>query len=156
MHAQRTTHSELETIDLASALGAKLLPGDVVLLAGELGAGKTQFVKGLAIGLGHTDANIASPTYVLLHCHESPNATPLLHVDAYRMGEHDAQTLGLDASGTAQAVLVVEWPERMTYSWPVDTTLCVTLEHAGEHQRCITYDVPDAIASRLAIPQESP
>ncbi|MHC4975574.1 MAG: tRNA (adenosine(37)-N6)-threonylcarbamoyltransferase complex ATPase subunit type 1 TsaE [Planctomycetota bacterium] len=148
MRAVCTTHSESETIELASRLGRALVGGDVVLLHGELGAGKTRFVMGLARGLGHTGVRVSSPTYVLVHHYETKGSTSLVHVDAYRMGEDDASTLGLDASSMEQSVLVVEWAERMDYDWG-DRVIEITLEHVSETSRRLLADCGENSSSTI-------
>jgi tRNA threonylcarbamoyladenosine biosynthesis protein TsaE len=141
MKAACTTQSEGETIELAASIGRGLAAGDVVLLHGELGAGKTRFVMGLAGGIGHESGRVASPTYVLMHHYEKDGLPTLLHVDAYRMGEGDSESLGLDGEMGRGAILVVEWAERMEWDWP-ERTMRVMLEHAGLDARCITIEYP--------------
>ncbi|MCX6422824.1 MAG: tRNA (adenosine(37)-N6)-threonylcarbamoyltransferase complex ATPase subunit type 1 TsaE [Actinobacteria bacterium] len=91
------------------SLGSLLQAGDVVILDGPLGAGKTTLTKGLALGLGVTDP-ITSPTYVISHVHQGVR-TSLVHVDAYRLGSHvEFDDLDLDAD-LDTTVTVVEWGE---------------------------------------------
>jgi tRNA threonylcarbamoyladenosine biosynthesis protein TsaE len=91
------------------SLGSLLQAGDVVILDGPLGAGKTTLTKGLALGLGVTDP-ITSPTYVISHVHQGVR-TSLVHVDAYRLGSHvEFDDLDLDAD-LDTSVTVVEWGE---------------------------------------------
>jgi tRNA threonylcarbamoyladenosine biosynthesis protein TsaE len=104
------THSEAETTALGCALAARLRAGDVVLLAGPLGAGKTAFVRGLAEGLGAFPDDVASPTFAIVH--EYAGTTVMLrHVDLYRLTPAEADDLGLDEM-SAGAVMAVEWPDR--------------------------------------------
>ena len=98
--------------DLGRRLGARLRPGDLVVLTGDLGAGKTTLTQGLAEGLG-VRGPITSPTFVIARVHPpiAPATTPLVHVDAYRLGSLDElDDLDLDAS-VAASVTVVEWGE---------------------------------------------
>jgi tRNA threonylcarbamoyladenosine biosynthesis protein TsaE len=101
------THSPAETRALAAALAARLRPGDTIVLTGDLGAGKTTFVQGLASGLGITE-RVQSPTFVLVRRYEAP--LPLVHVDLYRV-ETGAELLemGLDDLLAEDAVVAIEW-----------------------------------------------
>ena len=118
------------TLALAGALGAALEIGDLVLLAGDLGAGKTTFVQGLARGMGIASA-VKSPTYTLVH--EYRAATPghpgLGHVDLYRLDSVNQLTnTGWDDLLAEHAVVIVEWPERAGDAMPADH-LHIYLEH---------------------------
>ena len=103
------TGSEEETARVGERLAQGLKRGDVVLLYGDLGAGKTAFVRGLAQGLGAPPADVTSPTFTLLQ--EYHGRIPLYHADLYRLEARDVPDLGLEevASG---GVLAVEWAER--------------------------------------------
>jgi tRNA threonylcarbamoyladenosine biosynthesis protein TsaE len=99
-----------ETQELAGRLAAILRPGDVLLLVGELGAGKTCFVQGLARGLGVAD-QVTSPTFTLLR--EYSGRLPLYHLDAYRLeGPGDLFDIGVEEYLESGGVLVVEWGDR--------------------------------------------
>jgi tRNA threonylcarbamoyladenosine biosynthesis protein TsaE len=105
------TASEEETRRLGEGLAARLAPGDVVLLDGELGAGKTAFVKGLAAGLGLDPDDVSSPSFALVHEYGPAGQPPVLvHVDLFRLpgGRETILDLGLDERGAAP--LAVEWP----------------------------------------------
>jgi tRNA threonylcarbamoyladenosine biosynthesis protein TsaE len=120
---------------VAQRLAAGFRGGEVVLLSGELGAGKTTFVRGLARGLGADPEEVASPTFVLLTRY--PGRLVLHHADLYRLrGTGDEQELGLEELPGADGVLAVEWAERLA-RLPWARTLRVTLEHAGEDRRRI-------------------
>ena len=109
-----TTHSPEETIERAKKFGASLKPGSVVALQGNLGAGKTTFAKGLAVGLGvKSEREVKSPTFVILHIYKG--RVPLYHFDLYRMeGSSDMDDLGMDEFlGDPEAISIVEWPERI-------------------------------------------
>lgn len=110
--------SEMETIELGRALGGLVLPGDVLLLSGDLGAGKTQLTKGLADGLGVAEP-VTSPTFNILLVHEG--RIPLYHFDLYRL-EDEAQLEDIDYFATLEAdgVSVVEWGDRFPASYPDD------------------------------------
>lgn len=131
-----TSTSARETEDVARALAAGFAGGEVVLLYGELGAGKTTFVRGLARGVGADPDEVASPTFVLLTSY--PGRLTLHHADLYRLrGDGDEAEIGLDELPGPAGVLAVEWPERLgRISWP--GALRVDLAHAGEERRRIT------------------
>lgn len=107
------TVGEAETRAVAAALAADLQPGDLVLLHGDLGAGKTVFVKGLAEGLGLDPDGVTSPTFTLVHEYLG-GRLPLLHLDLYRLTATDLDEVGLDPDQAARGVVVVEWAERLT------------------------------------------
>jgi tRNA threonylcarbamoyladenosine biosynthesis protein TsaE len=131
----RLTHSEAETASIAEALAGRFRGGEVVLLSGELGAGKTTFVKGLARGVGAESEEVASPTFVLLTSY--PGRLTLHHADLYRLaGDGDDQALGLEELPGAKGVLAVEWAERLSFlPWPC--VFRVSLVHAGGDARRI-------------------
>jgi tRNA threonylcarbamoyladenosine biosynthesis protein TsaE len=110
-------------------MGAAFSGGEVVLLSGELGAGKTVFVKGLARGLGADPDEVASPTFVLLTAY--PGRLVLHHADLYRLrGDGDEREIGLEDLPGGGGVLAIEWAERLRQpGWP--SPVRVRLEHAG-------------------------
>ena len=111
------TASEAETQAVASELAATLKPGDVLLLSGDLGAGKTTFVKGLAAGLGIDPDEVSSPTFTLLHEYRGERLT-LYHADLYRLEKTATDDLGLEETGVRDGVLVIEWPDRLNHDIP--------------------------------------
>jgi tRNA threonylcarbamoyladenosine biosynthesis protein TsaE len=123
MRIELVTRSEDETIALGRALGPVLRAGDVVALHGELGAGKTRLVRGIAGGMGLDERLVSSPTFVMVNEYERPpgerggesgGRPSLVHVDAYRMtGADDLDTLGWDRLTDGGSVVVVEWAERI-------------------------------------------
>jgi tRNA threonylcarbamoyladenosine biosynthesis protein TsaE len=122
---------------LAAAMAADLRPGNVVALCGDLGAGKTCFVRGLCKALGGDASLVNSPTFTIMQ--EYPVACGrLVHVDAYRLrGEDELQTIGWDELlQDGNAVIAVEWPERIIGAIP-DTATRVVLEHGGHDIRHI-------------------
>jgi tRNA threonylcarbamoyladenosine biosynthesis protein TsaE len=131
------TTSDAETEAVGAALASRLGPGSRVLLYGELGAGKTAFVRGLAAGLGIDPDEVSSPTFTLVQ--EYSGRLPLVHVDLYRLSPGDVDDLGLDALA-AEGVLAVEWAERLprTDAGAVQ----VGLEHAGGDRRRLTVSHP--------------
>jgi tRNA threonylcarbamoyladenosine biosynthesis protein TsaE len=132
------TRSEPETLALAERLGRSLRGGEVVLLSGELGCGKTVFVRGLARGLGVDPELVSSPTFVLLTAY--PGRLRLHHADLYRLDAVDVDLeLELAELPGADGVLAVEWAERLSgVAW--DEVRRVGLEHLGEDQRRVVLE----------------
>ena len=133
--SSHTTHSEDETAAVARTLAADLNPGDVLLLAGNLGAGKTAFVRGLAEGLGISRDDVSSPTFTLVHEYRGGRLT-LYHVDLYRLDRAAAQDLGLEEMGVADGVLAIEWPDRLMHALP--GALHIEIEIVDDTTRRIT------------------
>lgn len=107
-----TTHSPEETFELARSIGEQLEGGEVFLLSGELGAGKTVFAKGLAAGLDIDPSDVTSPTFTLINAHEG--RLRFYHVDLYRLDAGAHLGLGLDEIfDDVNAVTLVEWAERL-------------------------------------------
>jgi tRNA threonylcarbamoyladenosine biosynthesis protein TsaE len=130
--ATHTSDSEADTVRIGRDVGRSLGPGDVVLLEGPLGAGKTAFVRGLAEGLGCDPEAVSSPTFTLVQ--EYAGRIPLQHVDLYRLTPVEVDDLGLeDLMGAC--VMAVEWPDRWRAA-PAGATL-VELEPLGGDQRRI-------------------
>ncbi len=122
-----------DTGALGERLGAALAPGSVVLLVGPLGAGKTVFAKGMALGLGIPD-RVISPTYTIVSEYRGRNA-PVYHVDLYRIdGRDQIENLGLDDLLREEAVVIVEWGEKLE-PWLDGPRTRVTLEIAGDGAR---------------------
>ncbi len=132
-----TSHSEAETIDAGRALAAVLLPDDVVLLTGDLGAGKTAFVKGLAAGLGVDPLEVSSPTFTLIQEYRGGRLT-LHHIDLYRLTPREVDDLGLEELVVSGAVVAVEWPDRWTRV-PAHAVR-VELRAVGEDDRSISIE----------------
>lgn len=134
MTATIETSSETETSEAGAQLAPSLEPGDVVLLHGELGAGKTAFVRGLARGLGADGEEVSSPTFTLVQEYQAPALT-LFHIDLYRLTPREVDDLGLDEMIASGGIVAIEWPER----WidPPPGALEVRLDHAGGDRRTI-------------------
>lgn len=131
-----TTSSPEETLAVGRRLAAELKAPALVLLYGELGAGKTTLVKGIVSGLGLAAENeVTSPSFVFVH--GFGNHTRLYHVDLYRIEEPtELESLGLDDLLAEEAIVLVEWAERL--SWPVPApALRVHLEVVSDQQRRI-------------------
>jgi tRNA threonylcarbamoyladenosine biosynthesis protein TsaE len=130
-----TTHSEEETTAVGRDLAATLSAGDVLLLYGDLGAGKTAFVRGLAEGLGVPREEVSSPTFTLIQEYRGGRLT-LFHVDLYRIEDpREFDELGLDEIAVG-GVLAIEWAERLP-ALPAKARR-VAIAHAGEHGREIS------------------
>jgi tRNA threonylcarbamoyladenosine biosynthesis protein TsaE len=135
----RISHSPEETRALAARLGPGLAPGDVVALRGELGSGKTEFVHGLAQGLGvPPEVPVASPSFTLAHEYPGGRLT-LIHLDLYRLEELPPELLpDLEEYLSGSQVVAVEWAERLAPLLPEDY-LEVRLTMTGESQRTLTF-----------------
>jgi tRNA threonylcarbamoyladenosine biosynthesis protein TsaE len=115
------TASEDETERAGARLAASLPPGTFVLLTGDLGAGKTAFVRGMAMGLGIDPLEVSSPTFTLVQEYRGPR--PLSHVDLYRLEGAEIDDLGLDELGAGGAVVAVEWAEKLSRVPPAAVTV---------------------------------
>ncbi len=128
------THSEAQTADVAAALAASLEPGAVILLFGNLGAGKTAFVRGLAAGLGIDADEVSSPTFTLIQEYRG-GRVPLYHVDLYRLeGGREVDDLGLEELAGI-GVMAIEWADKLTHPWP--GAIRVAIGDAGGDDRRI-------------------
>jgi tRNA threonylcarbamoyladenosine biosynthesis protein TsaE len=134
------SHSPEETAAFAEALAAQAKPGWLIGLVGDLGAGKTLFVKGFAQGL-QINEPVLSPTFALLHSYES-GRLPLFHIDFYRL-DGDAQILaaGLAEYFETSGVTIIEWWDRWRGPAPPGLR-CFVLDPIAETERRITYDAP--------------
>lgn len=134
------TRDEDETIQLGERIGRVLRAGDVVALVGELGAGKTRLVRGIARGMGIDAHAVSSPTYVIVQEYTPNNEStpPLVHVDAHRLRADDGlSSLGWDSARDPGAVVVIEWGDRIAAELPTDS-LRITIEHTeSQHERRI-------------------
>lgn len=121
-------------------LASRLAPGDVVLVSGELGAGKTTFVRGALRSLG-VEGPIASPTFVVGHLHEGTHG-PLAHLDLYRLAGMAGEDPGLlDPFFADDAIVFIEWPEQATDAFPAERVKHrVRLSHAGGDTRQLEVD----------------
>ena len=133
-----TTHSEGETANVAARLAGQLTPGSVLLLSGDLGAGKTAFVRGLAQGLGVSPDEVSSPTFTLVHEYRG-GRLPLQHVDLYRLERVDLDTLGLDEALAEAGVVAIEWPERLQRRPP--GAIDVQIDDLGGDRRRVSYSI---------------
>ena len=130
------THSVAETQALGAALAKQLEPDDVLLMLGDMGAGKSEFTRGLARGLGVT-GYVTSPTFTIMQLHDS-GRLPLYHFDWYRISDaEELYELSMDEYLHAGGVAVIEWPSRAEEAIP-ETYLEVALEPLSDDVRLIT------------------
>jgi tRNA threonylcarbamoyladenosine biosynthesis protein TsaE len=120
---------------MAARLAATLEPGSVVLLSGDLGAGKTAFVRGLAEGLGVHPDQVTSPTFTLVHEYRG-GRLPFVHVDLYRLESADLDEIGLDPDLAERGAVAVEWAERLTHR--PRGAIEIRIEDCGGDERLIT------------------
>ena len=132
------THSVDETIALGRKLAASLGPPKLVVLTGDLGAGKTTLIKGLAEGLkAESQENVTSPTFTLIHEYRGPNAT-LYHIDLYRVDSpRQLETLGMDDLRDNRSLILLEWGEKFE-RFRNEADAEIRIERLGENDRRIT------------------
>ncbi len=132
-----TSRSPEQTRRLGMRLGGLLQPGDLICLSGDLGAGKTTLVQGVAQGWGTLDS-VSSPTFVLVNEYRRPDGSRLYHLDAYRMANYlEAEDLDLDRMEES-GPLLIEWPERIKEVLAPDR-LWITLRWVADEQRELTF-----------------
>ncbi len=148
-HMDVVSRSEKETEAIAGELAARLNAGDVVLLSGNLGAGKTAFVRGLAAGLGIEPEEVSSPTFTLVHEYRGGRLA-LYHVDLYRLDRADTGGLGLEEMGVADGVLAIEWPDRLVQ--PLASATSVEISMVDEHSRRIVIRKKTIPSGNSALP----
>lgn len=132
------SNSEADTRAIAARLAAGLRPGAVLLLSGDLGTGKTAFVRGLAEGLGIDPSDVTSPTFTLVHEYRQ-GRLPLVHVDLYRLDKADLDELGMDTDLAERGVMAIEWAERLSRGLPGSTR--VTISATGDDSRSIAITI---------------
>jgi tRNA threonylcarbamoyladenosine biosynthesis protein TsaE len=135
-HQTLVTASEEDTRLQAAKLAPELMPGTILLISGELGVGKTVFVKGIAQGLGIDPSEVTSPTFTLVHEYRG-GRLPLIHVDLYRLESADLDEIGLDSDLAAMGVTAIEWPERLRRDLP--NTVRIKMLEVGE-DRVVTIE----------------
>jgi tRNA threonylcarbamoyladenosine biosynthesis protein TsaE len=135
-----TTNSEAETVAAGREVAGRLAAGAIVLLSGDLGAGKTAFVRGMAAGLGIASDEVSSPTFTLIQEYRG-GRLPLYHVDLYRLKTIEVEDLGLDELTLEGGVTAIEWPDRLPRTLP--GSLMVRIDQGDGDQRTITIDVSD-------------
>lgn len=126
-----------QTRRLGVRIGAQLEPGDIICLSGDLGAGKTTFVQGIAQGWGSLD-QVSSPTFVIVNVYRKPGGQNLHHLDAYRLqNAFEAESLDLELM-IEKGPLIVEWPERIDEALPSDR-LWVEMSWIADQRRRLVF-----------------
>jgi tRNA threonylcarbamoyladenosine biosynthesis protein TsaE len=128
--------SASETIRIGRKIGRILQPGDVIALVGELGAGKTQLIKGLAAGTGvRSPRYVSSPSFTLINEYEG--RSPFYHIDLYRLEtEKEAQELGLEEYFTGRGMTAIEWADKIPSLLPREI-LWINIDYTGKNTRSI-------------------
>ena len=132
------SHSEADTVRIARELAAELPAGGTVLLFGQLGAGKTAFVRGLLAGAGGEPEDVTSPTFTLIQ--QYAGRLPVTHVDLYRLSAVETDDLGLDEVMSASGIVAIEWADRLPR--PLRGTVQVHIEDDGADSRSIRIERP--------------
>jgi len=131
------SRSVVQTLSIGRRIALKLLGGEVILLSGALGAGKTVLAKGIAKGLGINPLKVISPTFVLLRIHKGKYF--LQHFDLYRLKTpQDILSLGFDEYLYSDAITLIEWPQRLKFLLPKEF-LKIKLLPKGEQQRSLQF-----------------
>lgn len=133
------TASEAETERAGESLAPVLAPGAVILLVGDLGAGKTAFVRGLARGIGAAEEDVSSPTFTIVQEYAGAGAV-LYHIDLYRLEPAEIEDLGLDDLIAAGGYVAIEWADR--WKRRPEDAITVRFEQLGEDRRRISVWMP--------------
>jgi tRNA threonylcarbamoyladenosine biosynthesis protein TsaE len=143
-----TTQAADKTRELGAALGRLLHPGDFVALLGDLGAGKTEFARGMAEGCGVPAEEVASPTFALIHRYQG--RIPLVHADLFRLsGEEDLYGTGYyEVRDADEAAVVVEWADRVPSAVPEDALRIQFDSGPGERDRHLTATPTGPVSAR--------
>jgi tRNA threonylcarbamoyladenosine biosynthesis protein TsaE len=129
--AATRSSSETATLALGERIGTRVEPGDLILLSGELGAGKTVLVRGIATGMGIDPALVRSPTFVLHHIYRA-GATVLHHIDLYRLGPSaDIRLLDIDEMLESGGVVVVEWGDHAARDQDAPASISIDIDADG-------------------------
>ncbi len=134
------SHSERETADIAADLARRLPGGTVVLLFGDLGAGKTAFVRGFVEGVGIDPDEVSSPTFTLVQAYGGGRVQ---HVDLYRLAPEETDDLGLEELPEAGALVCIEWADRLPR--PVQGAVSVRIDDGGGDSRELVIEMPDGV-----------
>jgi len=133
MTSRFESHSEANTHSIARNLASTLSAGTTLLISGDLGAGKTAFVKGLAEGLGLDPAEVTSPTFTLVHEYRG-GRLPLIHIDLYRLDSANLDELGMDTELAVTGLVAVEWAERLQHT-VADAIVVRIFDEGGNYRR---------------------
>lgn len=160
MRLERVLSNLADTDRVAAALVAMLRPGDAIALSGDLGSGKTTFVRALATAMGIDPSLVSSPTYVIANQYPGPHGRRMAHVDAYRLhGPEDLDAIGWDLLTDGTWILAIEWPDRIggIGGGAIDRdALDMHMEHAptrnGIEARHLTLGIPDTWLDRPELP----
>lgn len=153
----RTSRSEAETAVIGHALGRLIRAGDVLLLDGSLGAGKTTLIRSIAAAMNLDTHAVASPTFVMVHEYRSDKGPGLIHVDAYRLhGAEELESLGWDTVveqvQRPAAALIIEWAERLGGKHlPPSEPARLHIDHVDPNTRELDFTIPDSWSSRAGI-----
>lgn len=142
VRASKHLTDESATSALAALVATVLDPGDTILLSGWLGTGKTHFARALIrAALDSPDEPVPSPSFTLVQTYARPDSTEIWHADLYRLSDaQEVAELGLDAA-FAEAICLIEWPDRLAPDWPRDAAL-LHLDYAEGENRTATLRAP--------------
>lgn len=142
------SHCAFDTLEIGRVLGRQLLPNSIVCFYGDLGAGKTTFIKGLAESvLGNFEEEITSPTFTYLNSYQGK--IPLYHFDLYRLADVDEfLSMGFDELFDAGGVCCIEWAEKLS-PLQLDQAVCVNMKYLGNEERQI--EIYTAHGHRISI-----
>ncbi len=129
-----TSRSSGETLELGGRLAAELEPDGCLLLSGDLGAGKTVLVQGVATALGLDPRQVQSPTFTVVREHRG-GRRPLIHVDLYRLEPHEAEAIGIEEILAGPGIKAVEWAERLPFA--VAGALRLEIRRRGETRQIV-------------------
>lgn len=160
MNIERWSQSEDQTLALAGEIGQLVNAGEIIALKGELGSGKTCFVRGLTAGLGGDATSVSSPTFVICQEYHISNNLTLAHVDAYRLqGEEELESIGWDdLINNDTIILAIEWPERIKDHLSDCEMIEIDIQHISETTRRLSITIPDKLTGRFKsiIPKTRP
>jgi tRNA threonylcarbamoyladenosine biosynthesis protein TsaE len=136
------SHSEAETMSIAKIVGEQAVPGDIICLYGDLGAGKTHFVKGFAEAFGIPREEVSSPTFSLIRIYQGTGGIQLYHFDCYRLESiSEALEIGSEEYFYGDGVSIIEWPERISELLP-DDVIRITITVTNKNSRLININFP--------------
>ena len=140
MPTRYESHSERQTADIAADLARRLPPGTVVQLFGDLGAGKTAFVRGFVEGVGIDPDEVSSPTFTIVQAYDGGRVQ---HVDLYRLGPAETDDLGLEELPESGALVCIEWADRLPR--PAPGAVSVRILDRGGDSRELVVELPEGV-----------